>query len=107
MMGRHFSSSELPLPMGDLQWAAFFPPQNCPFPWGIYNGPPLFILRIAASHGASTMGRPFSSSELPLPMGDLARPSPQPKQHLDRFGHLCTVDDRDRQTDRQTTLLGV
>jgi len=37
-----------------------------------------------------TMGRPFPSSKLPLPMGiPLAHPSPQPKRHLDRCSHFC------------------
>ena len=55
--------------------------------------------------------------KLPFAMGDLhpylihgsldSHPSPQPRRHLDRFSHfagLTTVTDR--QTDRQTTILG-
>ena len=41
-----------------------------------------------------------------------AHPSPQPKEHLDRFSRFCTAHDRDRQTadrstDRQTTTRSI
>jgi len=57
----------------------------------------------------------LSPSKLPLRVGDLdpiwyvfpwAHQIPQPKPHLDRFSGFCRAHDRDRQTDRQTTLLG-
>ena len=34
-----------------------------------------------------------------------AHPSPHPKRHLDRISRFCRAHDRDRQTDRQTTVL--
>ena len=34
-----------------------------------------------------------------------AHPSPHPKRHVDRFSGFCRAHDRDRPTDRQTTLL--
>jgi len=43
-------------------------PQNCPFPWGI-------------CHWTSMLN-----------MIPWARPSPQPKRHLDWFRHFCTDD---------------
>ena len=48
-------------------------------------------------------GLPFFPLKLPLPMCDLdpiyymipwANPSPQPKQHIDWFGHFCTAQRR-------------
>jgi len=74
--------------------------------------------RIAVAHGwysiYCTMGRPFPSSSPSPSYGDLdpylthgpwAHPSPQSKQHLDRFSRFCRTHHRARQTDRQTTLL--
>jgi len=50
-----------------------FPPQNCPFPWGIWTH---------------------------LIHGSLGHPSPQLKLHLNRFSHLCRAHRCDRPTDR-------
>jgi len=73
--------------------------------------------RIAAAHGRYSlyfiMGCPFLPSKLPLPMG-IWTPWAYltPKRHFDRFSHfarLTTVTNwkTDRQTDRQTMLLGL
>ena len=59
-----------------LQWAATFD----------------FSLKINPSH------------EGDLNMVPWAHPSPHPKRHLNPFSHFCRAHDRDRQTDRQTTL---
>ena len=60
------------------------------------------------------MGRPFLSSQLPLPMGNSgprlihgswANPCPQPKGHLDRFSRFCRARYCDTPTDSQTYRL--
>ena len=66
-----------------LQWDAHSPPKFLPLPMG-------------GSEPASNTWSP------------LTYPSPQPKRHLDRFSRFCSSHCvTDRQTDRQTTLLGL
>jgi len=72
-----------------------------------------------AHHRASiyfTTGCPFSLQNCPfsweiwIPIQYMIpwdHPSPKPKRHLDQFSHFCRAHDCDRQTDRQTTLLGL
>ena len=61
-----------------LQWGAPFPPQNCPFSWGICTAHLI--------HGS--LGPPESST-----------------QTADQFSCFCRAHYCDRQTNRQTTLL--
>ena len=63
----------------------------------LYNYWPPFPLKIAPSHGGSG----------PPSMVSWAHPSLQSKRHLDRFSYFCRAFLCDRQTDRQTMLLGL
>jgi len=53
-----------------------FPPQNCPFPWGMWT--PIYYMV------------PWAFS------------SPQPKRYLDQFSHFCRAYYCDRPTDHAT-----
>jgi len=80
-----------PYPKRHLDGFSRFCTAHCRAPI-LYNGPPL-PLKIAPSRG-----------EICTPSNTCfwAHPSPQLKQHLDRFSHFCSVGDCDRRTDRQT-----
>ena len=49
----------------------------------------------------------FSGGSEPMAMVPLANLSPEPKLQFDRFTRFCRAHYCDRQTDRQTTLLGL
>jgi len=60
-----------------------------------------FPTKIAPFHGGSG---PPSNTRMMVPWAHL---SPQPKQYLDRFSRFAGLTSvTDRQTDKQTTLLG-
>ena len=107
-----------------LQWAAPFPPRNCPFAWG--SEPHLIMLswahpssqpkrhldrfsRFCTAHTYTLQWTIPSSSKLflcrrdldhCLMRGSLGPLESTPQTYLDRFSHFCGAHDRDRPTDR-------
>ena len=67
--------------------------------------------RIADAHERFNSIRQVASACIPakymLPSAGSAHPSPQPERRLGLFSRFRSAHDCDRQTERQTTLLGV
>ena len=68
----------------------------------LYSGPPLSPQNFLFALGIWTSAHIIHGSLVPW-----AHPSPQPQRHLDQFSRFCGAQNRDIQTDRQTTTLSL